>query len=61
MGEELRPGEVLEIGIVDPAVADLLVRQRVYLLQQQKAHHKARGHARTAGRAEAASDLFVDP
>jgi len=33
MGEELRPGEILEIGAVDPALADLLVRQPAGLLQ----------------------------
>lgn len=39
VSEELRTDEVLEIGIIDPAIADLFVRQPEGLLQKQKSDH----------------------
>jgi hypothetical protein len=39
--EELLAGEVLKIGVVDPALAQLLIGQREDVLEQQKPHHEA--------------------
>ena len=38
--EKLKPGELLEIRIVDPALADLLIRQAVNVLEQQQPNHE---------------------
>jgi hypothetical protein len=35
--EELRPGEVLEVRVIDPAVANAFIRQAVNVLEQQEA------------------------
>ena len=42
MLEKLLPGEVLEIRIIDPAIAHAFVGQSVNVLEQQKPDHKAR-------------------
>jgi len=39
--EELLAGEVLKIGVVDPALAHLLIGQREDVLEQQKPDHEA--------------------
>ena len=41
MLEELFPGEVLEIRIVDPALAQLLVGQSEDVLEKQQPDHEA--------------------
>lgn len=59
--EEALAGEVLEIGIVHPALAHALVGQRVDVLEQQQAQHVA---ARDPGPplvAEAGRHLLVQP
>ena len=54
-------GEVLEIGVVHPALPDALVREPVDLLQQQDRDHEARfGRGPSLGR-EAIRHLLVDP
>jgi hypothetical protein len=39
MLEELRPGEVLEIGVVDPALSHLVIGQRENVLEQKQPDH----------------------
>ena len=59
--EELFPGEVLEIRIVDPALADALVGQPVDVLEQQKPDHEAGLDPGPALVAVERRDLAVDP
>src|ERR1700756_1962983 len=44
--EELLPGEVLEIRVIDPALAHAFVRQPVNVLEQQQPDHEARFDSR---------------
>src|SRR5215510_8846790 len=59
--EELLAGEVLEVGIVDPALADAFVGQAVDVLEQQQPDHEAGLDAGSAVVAVQRGDLVVDP
>ena len=59
--EELFPGEVLEIRVMDPALADALVGQPVDVLEQQQPDHEAGLDPRPALVAVERRDLAVDP
>src|SRR5262249_34275382 len=59
--EELLAGEVLEVGIVDPALADAFVGQAVDVIEQQQSDHEARLDAGSAVVAVQRGDLVVDP
>ena len=59
--EELLAGKELEVRVVDPALADLLIRQPVDMLQEQQADHEARRHRRTALLGKQRRDLVVNP
>ena len=59
--EELFPGEVLEIRIIDPALAHAFVGQPVNVLEQQEPDRKARLNPRPAFVAVERRDLAVDP
>src|SRR5579862_4578364 len=59
--EKLLPSEVLEIRIVDPALADVLVGQAVDVLEQQKPDHEPAPDPRPALLAVERSDLAIDP
>ena len=59
--EELLAGKELEVRVLDPPLAHLLVRQRVDVLEQQQADHEARRHGRPALLAVQRRDLAVDP
>ena len=60
MLEKLLPGEELEIGIVDPALAQAFVGQPVNVLEQQKADRKPRRDPGPALVAVERGDLAVD-
>src|SRR5476651_2737002 len=59
--EELVAGEVLEVWIVDPALADAFVGQPVDLLEQQQADHEATLDPRPPLVAVERGDLAVEP
>ena len=59
--EELFPGEVLEIRVVDPALAHPFIGQTVNVLEQQQPDRKARLDARPAVLAVKRRYLAVDP
>ena len=59
--EELLAGEVLEIGIINPALAHALIRQVEDVLEDQQADHEARLGARPALVAEPIGQLLVEP
>ena len=61
MLEELFPGEVLEIRIMDPALAHAFVGQPVNVLEQQKPDHEAGLDPGPALVAVERRDLAVDP
>jgi len=61
MLEELRPGEVLEIGVVDPALAHLVIGQREDVFEQKQPDHEAGRCGGSALVAEQWRDLAVDP
>jgi hypothetical protein len=61
MLEELFAREVLEIWVVDPALAQPLVGQAVNLLEQQQPNHEAGRDARPTVLAAERRDLPVDP
>src|SRR5262245_53098984 len=59
--EKLLASEVLEVGIVDPALADAFVGQAVDVLEQQQPDHKAGLDAGSAVVAVERRDLAVYP
>src|SRR5262245_45484424 len=59
--EELLAGEVLEVGIVDPALADAFVGQAGDVLEQQQPDHEAGLDAGSAVVAVERRNLVVDP
>jgi hypothetical protein len=59
--EELLAGEVLEIRVVDPALAHSLVGQPVNVLEQQKTDHEAGRDPRPAVLAVERRNLAVNP
>ena len=59
--EELLPGEVLEIRVIDPALADALVGQAVDVLEQQQPDHEPGLNPGPALVAVERRDLAVDP
>ena len=59
--EERLAGEVLEVRIVDPALADALVGQPVDVFEQQQPDHEAGLDAGPALVAVQRGDLAVDP
>src|SRR5262249_7423016 len=59
--EELLASDVLEVGIVDPALADAFVGQAVDVLEQQQPDHKAGLDAGSAVVAVERRDLAVYP
>ena len=59
--EELFPGKVLEIRIIDPALAHPFIGQPVNVLEQQKPDRKARLDPGSALVAVERRDLTVDP
>ena len=61
MLEELFAGKILEIRIVDPALAYPLIGQPINVLEQQKPDHEAGLDARSAVLAVERGDLAVDP
>src|ERR1019366_8271869 len=61
MLEELFPGKVLEIRIMDPALAYAFVGKSVNVLEQQKSDHKAGPDPGPALVAVERRDLAVDP
>ena len=61
MLEELLPGEVLEIRVMDPAFADALVGQPVDMLEQQQPDHEPGFNPWPALVAVVRRDLAVDP
>ena len=60
LGERLA-GEVLEVRVVDPALADTFVGQPEYMLEQQQADHEAALDAGSPLVAVERRDLSVDP
>src|SRR6516225_8156227 len=58
--EELLAGEVLEIGVIDPALAHAFVGQTVSVLDQQKPDHEARLDPRPTLLAVEQRDFAVD-
>ena len=61
MLEKLLPGEVLEIGVVDPAIAHLFVGQGEDVLEQQQPDHEAALDAGPTLLAVKRRDLAVEP
>src|SRR5262249_40766889 len=59
--EELLAGEVLEIRVVDPAIAHAFVREPEDVLEQEYPHHEARLDAGPPLLAVERSDLLIDP
>jgi hypothetical protein len=59
--EELFPGEVLEIGVVDPALAHALVGQGVDVLEQQQPEHEAGLNPRPPLVATERRDVAIEP
>jgi hypothetical protein len=59
--EELLAGEVLEIGIIDPTLADPLIRQRVDVLEQPEPDDEAARDAGAALLAVKRRDLIIEP
>src|SRR6516225_10106025 len=59
--EKLFTREVLEIRVVDPALADALVGQAVDVLEQQQPDHETALDPRPALRAVERRDLAIDP
>ncbi len=59
--EELFPGEELEIGVVDPALAHRFVGQREDVLEQQKSDDEAALDARASLVAVERRDLAIEP
>jgi hypothetical protein len=60
MLEELLASEVLEIGIIDPALAHAFIRQPVNVLEQQQADHEPCRDSGPAFVAVKGGDLTVD-
>src|SRR5262245_26165484 len=58
--EELLSGEVLEVWIIDPALAHAFVGQSVNMLEQKKPDHKLCRNSRPATVAVQRRDLAVD-
>jgi len=61
MLEELFPGEVLEVWIIDPALTHAFVGQSVNVLEQQQPDRKARLDPRPTLLAVERRDLAIDP
>ena len=61
MLEKLLPGEVLEIRVVDPALADLFVGQREDVLEKQNPDHEPRLDPRPPRLGIERRDLAVEP
>ena len=61
MVEKLLPGEVLEIGVVNPALAQLLVGQSEDVLEQQKPDDEAALDAGPTLLAVERRDLAIEP
>ena len=61
MLEELFAGEVLEVGALDPALAHLLIRQAMDVLQEQQADHEARRHGGSTLLGKQRRNLAIDP
>src|SRR6188508_3413571 len=61
MLEELFPGEVLEVRIIDPAFAHAFIGQSVNVLEQQKPDRKARLNPGPPLLAIQRRDLAIDP
>ena len=59
--EELLAGEVLKIGVVDPAFTHLLIGQREDVLEQQKPDHEAGCCGGSALITEERRDLVIKP
>jgi hypothetical protein len=59
--EELRAGEVLEIRVIDPSLADLLIGQREDVLEQQQPDHEPGGAGGPALVAEHGRNLGIEP
>ncbi len=59
--EKLFAGEVLEIGIVDPALAHPFVRQAEHMLEDEELDHEAGLGCRSALVAEPVGQLAIDP
>ncbi len=59
--KELLPAEVLEIGVMDPALADAFVRQPVDVFEQQQPDHEPRRNPRPAFVAVERRNLAIDP
>ena len=59
--EKLLPGEVLEVRIIDPALAHAFIGQPVYMLEQQQPNRKARLDPGPALLAVERRDLIIDP
>ena len=59
--EELLAGEVLKIGVVDPALTHLLIGQREDVLEQQKPDHEAGCCGGSALITEERRDLVIKP
>src|SRR6516165_5833265 len=59
--EKIFTREVLEIGVVDPALANVLVGQAVDVLEQQQPDHEPALDPRPALRAVERRDLAIDP
>jgi len=59
--EELLAGEVLEVWVLHPTLADLLVGQAEDVLEQQQAQHEAGFDGRPAGLAIERRDLLIQP
>jgi hypothetical protein len=59
--EKLLAGEVLEIRVVDPALADLFVGQREHVLEQQKPDHEPRLDSRPPRLGIERGDLCIEP
>ena len=61
MLEELFPAEILEIGVVHPALAHAFVGQAIDVLEQQEPDHEAARDPGPALLAVERRDLAVDP
>ena len=59
--EEFLAGEVLEIGIVNPAITHILIRQIVNVLQEQKADHEPGRYTWPAIPFKKIRQFLVDP
>jgi len=59
--EKLRAGEVLEIGVMHPALPDLLIGEPVGVLQKKHADHEAHRFRRAALVGKTIRQLLVEP